>query len=362
MRHAGATLLISSIALLAAPTLAQPPKPATPPASASPTPEQVAAWVQQLDSDQFATREDATQRLISAGAVAVRPISASLNGGSPEAGMRALHVLRELALSGESNTEEAAREALQTVADGQAGSFARKAAATIAMLDLLRHQRAIVELERLGAKVTVANTQIGLQPMFDMQSVEIGEEWKGEEKDLRWLKWLGNADQIVFRRVKINEGVLAHLTALKKLKVLEIKYVPVGDAALEHLKELKGVLAVRLYGTSISKDGAEKLQAALANAKIDLRQGGFLGVGGQAHPKGFVVTIVQGGSAAEKADLRVNDVISKYHEKPIADFEALTVEISKNRPGDTIRLEILRDEQVLVKSLTLGEWNERARP
>jgi hypothetical protein len=362
MRHAGATLMICSIALVSAIAFAQPARPAAPPVSTSPAPEQIAAWVQQLDSDQFATREDATQRLIAAGAVAVRPLSASLNGGSPEAGMRALYILKELALAGEENTEEAAREALQAVADGPGSSFARKAAATIAMLDTLRHQRAITELERLGAKVTVANTQIGGQVVLDMQSVEIGEDWKGEEKDLRWLKWLGNVDQIVFRRVKINEAVLGHLSTLKKLKVLEIKYVPVGDAALAHLKELTGILAVRLYGTSISKEGAEKLQAALADAKIDLRQGGFLGVGGQAHPKGFIVTIVHPGSAADKADLQVNDVIVKYHDKPIADFEALTAEISKNRPGDTIRLEILRDDtMVLMKSLTLGEWDERAR-
>lgn len=361
MRHASATLSLLLGVLFASIVAAQTPlNPAVAPASNSASPEQVARWAGQLDSDLFATREEATQQLIAAGAVAVQPVTDTIIRGSPEAAMRGIHILRELALSGEANTEAAARAALQTIVDGKPGSIARRAASTIATLDALRQQRALADLERLGAKVSIAQTLIGVQPFQEMQSVEIGEAWQGEEKDLWRLKWLSQVDQIVFRRVKISEEVLAHVTSLKNLKVLEVKYVPIDDRAIEHLKELKGVLAIRLYGTAISKGGADKLQAALANAKIDLRQGGFMGVGGQAHPQGFAVTIVHPGSAADKADLRVKDVIVKYHDKPIADFEALTAEISKNRPGDMIRLEVLRDEQTVVKSLTLGEWDERA--
>lgn len=326
------------------------------------TPEQIERLVRELDADSFAAREEATGRLISAGPAAVAPVYTSVSNGSAESAMRGMFVLKELALSGEPDSEEAAREALEKITQFKAGSLARRATATLAQLDSLRQERALAQLERLGAKVSVTSTQIGVQIVQNMQVVEIGEGWQGEEKDLRWLRWLQEVDQIVFRRVKINEQALANVVGLKRLKVLEVKYVPLTDAALEHLKELKSVLAIRLYGTAVSKEGAEKLQAALAAAKIDFRQGGFLGVGGQAHPRGFAVTIVHPNSAADKMDMRVDDVIIKYEDKPIADFDALTVEISKNKPGDVITLEVLRNEEILIKKLTLGEWDERAKP
>jgi hypothetical protein len=357
MRIAGLPIAPLFLVLLSALGVAQEPKPAGQTVRA--TAEQVERWAKELDDDQFAVREKATEHLIQAGAIAVGPVAGAVLSGSPEAAMRGLHVLKELALSGDQDTEEAARNALQKIADGPASPASRKAAASVAMLDSLRQERALAELEKLGAKVKLTSTQIGVQNFFEMQSVEIGEDWKGTEQDLRRLRWLVDVDQIVFRRVKISEGVLANVTPLKKLKVLEVKYVPVGDAVVEELKEMKNILAIRLYGTSISRAAADKLQMALANTKIDLRQGGFLGVGGQAHPRGFAVTIVQANSAADKAGIEVEDVILKFQDKPIADFEALTAEISKNKPGDTITLEILRNDKTLVKKIVLAEWDER---
>lgn len=363
MRLPSAMLSLLLGAMLALPALAQPAKPGESPPSASLTPEQIDAWVRQLDSDQFAAREDATQRLITAGTLAVRPVFDSITTGSPEASMRGMHVLKELALTGEPDTEEAARQSLERITETKNASVARRATATLARLDLLRQERALAELEKLGAKVSMARPQqVGLQILQDLQSVEIGEDWQGEEKDFRWIKWLTEVDQIVFRRVKISEAVLANVAPLKKLKILEVKYVAIGNAALDHMKDLKGTLAIRLYGTAVTKEGAEKLQTQLAMTKVDFRQGGFLGVGGQAHPMGFAVTIVHPNSVADKADLRVEDVIVKYQDKPIADFDALTVEISKNKPGDTVTLEILRNDQKIEKKVTLGEWDERVRP
>lgn len=363
MRIVSATFTLL-LAIFSAPAaFGQPQQLSQRPNTAAPSPEQIEALVRQLDSDQFAARELATQKLVLAGATAVKPVYDSIMTGSPEAAMRGMHVLKELALTGEPSSEEAARVALERASEAKNGSVARRAAAMLAKLDTLRQERALVELERLGARVSMSRPQqVGLQILQDLQIVEIGEDWQGEEKDLRWIKWLTEVDQIVFRRVKINEGVLANVAPLRNLKILEVKYVPIGDAALEHLKDLKGTLAIRLYGTAVSKEGADKLQTQLATTKIDFRQGGFLGVGGQPHPQGFGITIVHPNSVAEKADLRVNDVIVKYLDKPIADFEALTVEISKNKPGDEITLEVLRDEQTLVKKLTLGEWDERAKP
>src|SRR5262245_30466461 len=89
-------------AVLALPVRAQP-------ASPGPTPQQLQDWVRQLDSDQFAERENATEKLISAGASAVRPVLNSIDGASAEATTRGLFVLKELALTGEPAADEAAR-------------------------------------------------------------------------------------------------------------------------------------------------------------------------------------------------------------------------------------------------------------
>jgi hypothetical protein len=342
------------------------------------TSDQISKWIKDLDADRFVVREVATQRLIEADAAAVPQVADSLQGGSLEVTTRGIHILRELSLSGDIDTEESARLALEKVAAGTTSSAARRAATALRNLDDIRQVRALEELQQLGANVRMQSTQIGLQIIQDISSIEIGENWRGEDRDLRRLKWLGDIQaislsgeritdetlkqvsemkgliSISIKRAKISDTGVSQLQRLKNLQTIEILYTPIGDGALASL-QIHQFATMRLFGTNITREGARQLQIALAN-KIDYRQGAFLGVSGQPHPNGCMITFVHPASSASKAGLMLGDVIVKFEGKRVPDFDGLTTLIGENKPGDTVTMEVLREGESLTKQINLGEW------
>ncbi len=344
-------------------------------------PDQVADWVAQLNSDRYVERELATEKLIEAGLPSVRQVREVLRGSNLEVTTRGVYVLRELALSGDLETEEAAREALESVAQPEATTLARKAAATLAVLDRVRQDRAVETLQQLGAKIHTPGGQIGLLTTPGVLTLELGDDWHGEEKDLRRLKWLVNVHQVVLEGPQITDGVMPYVAEMKDLAYLSIKrakisdagiaqvkklekvqriyvmYTPVSDAAVDHLAALDSATDIRIYGTKITPMGRDRLEKALAMTKIDYRRGAFLGVSCDlAGQNGCLVRYVHPGSAADKAGLQPGDLIVKYEGKNVADIEGHTTLISENNVGDTVALEINRNGETTTKKVTFGEW------
>jgi serine protease Do len=68
------------------------------------------------------------------------------------------------------------------------------------------------------------------------------------------------------------------------------------------------------------------------------------------------VNIVENGSPGARAGLRAGDVIVQVDDAQIADATALTTWLAQRRPGDTVRLTVLRGAQRLNLAATLGEF------
>jgi S1-C subfamily serine protease len=68
-----------------------------------------------------------------------------------------------------------------------------------------------------------------------------------------------------------------------------------------------------------------------------------LGVNPDNVPGGVVVSEIEAGTAAANAGLMNGDVITSVDGEPIEDVDGLVNAIRKNAPGDTIRIEYLRD-------------------
>jgi predicted metalloprotease with PDZ domain len=184
--------------------------------------------------------------------------------------------------------------------------------------------------------------------MFDNANID------GES--LAHLAALEGAVYVVIKRAKIDDDALACLERLENLRQVSIVYCPVTDATVDRLARLERLSAVKLYGTRVTQTGAERLQKVLADAKIDWRKGAFLGVGGQAAPGGCTIGIVHPGSSAEAAGLRVGDVIVRYGDRDVADFDSLTALISANAPGDEVAIQFVRDGEKQTAKVTLGQW------
>jgi serine protease Do len=80
-------------------------------------------------------------------------------------------------------------------------------------------------------------------------------------------------------------------------------------------------------------------------------------LGMQADPdsKACKVSKVEAGSAADKAGLKIDDVITGLNGKKIASFDELRAEIEKRQPGDVITLEIRRGDETLKLEAKLGK-------
>ncbi|MEX2027602.1 MAG: PDZ domain-containing protein, partial [Pirellulaceae bacterium] len=349
-----------------------PPPPRGNPAAATakprdpPSGETIARWISELDSDVFDNRENATLKLVEAGAPAVEPIKKVLQtSGSLEVTTRALHALRELALSIDLEVQEAARTALEELAK-EPTSIGRRSEGAIAWLNDQRSSQTIDALEKLGAIVNTSEYQAELGIAQDIDGIQIDDSWRGTERDFRRLKWLRSVDKLVLvggkiddailphvaamsglkqlhlYRTKISEQGLAALTSLESLSEIGIYYSPVGDGVIDSLKKMKGLSGVKLYGTKINLS-KEALAAALDLDAIDYRRGAFLGVSCQTLGQQCELATVHPDSPAEKAGLRAGDTIVTFAGKNVADFDSLTAVISLYGVDDVVEVVYIRN-------------------
>lgn len=94
----------------------------------------------------------------------------------------------------------------------------------------------------------------------------------------------------------------------------------------------------------------------------ELRKGGkeraLLGVMSEKHEKGAKITSVTKESAAAKAGLEKDDIITKVNDIVIGDSEDLYATIGKYKPEDKVTIHYLRDGQAKTATAILGKTME----
>ncbi len=83
---------------------------------------------------------------------------------------------------------------------------------------------------------------------------------------------------------------------------------------------------------------------------------------GFAVDEGAYVSGVASGSAAEKAGLKVGDIITKFDGKDVTSTSDLMLDVRTKNPGDTVTLTINRDGQEQEVQVTLGEAQSTTAP
>ncbi len=306
-------------------------------ASAGATPAMVADWVKQLDDDRFAVRESAHYKLVAQGYPALAAVGQAAGGGSLESSTRAVSILLQWSHSDESVLSLGALERL-------AGLTSRPAEAAMAAERLaeVRETAALEQIVNLGGRVSF--DPLGMQgagPAPSLQVV-IGPAWKGG-----------------------SDG-LAHIGDVRRASTISFHSAPIGEQAIPALTKLDQVQRIEFYGTSLAPEALDLLKRQLPKAVVEVRSGARLGIAGMPGPGGAAVQAVQSGSAAEKANLMPGDVITEISGVPVADFEALTREIAKAQPGDTVALKVLRQGapagQPIDISVTFDQWGAEPPP
>jgi hypothetical protein len=291
--------------------------------------DMIRQWIGQLGSDDYGTREEATVRLTRAGRAAVDAIAVAALQDDLEVACRSVEVLQSLLASNDIPTEDAAADALTKIAEARAGSSADLAADVLNEFQEARQGRAMEEIKRLGGLVEVGNPYTG---NADGLHVTLGVEWHGKPSDLKLLK------------------------RLPDLERLSVHGVGITDDDLKLLDGLGRLVRVELFGSKVSATGAARLAQMYPGIQIDRRGNAMLGVAGQTDPAGCRITLVQTGSAADRGGLIADDIILRFQEQQVPDFETLTTLIGDRRPGDKVMIELRRGNELLKKEVDLGAW------
>lgn len=80
----------------------------------------------------------------------------------------------------------------------------------------------------------------------------------------------------------------------------------------------------------------------------------LIGINGEDDPRGCRVTAVNTRYPAAKAGLQVGDVITKFNDEACTGFDALKDLIRKKKVGDSVRLELVRGDQIFRIDVVLS--------
>lgn len=293
----------------------------------TPAPDEIAAWIGELDDNRYLVRERATRQLLAAGSGGLDALLAAANGGGPEPADRAVWILRRL---GNSKDLELRRQALERLISVQNRPQVA-AAARLALAEILHHE-AVQAIQQLGGRfVTGQFEAVGPYLAGDLI---LDHRWTGGDAGLR------------------------HLRFVFGLRAVKIIGADVSAAGLTELQQVETLEELWLIGTKLEPEDVPKVQKLLPEVMIDFRRGALLGVSSSTLDGmgAAVVGRVENGSAAAAAGIRVGDIIHKFAGEPVANFKALTTKISNHRPGDEVTIEVLRDGKPIEFKIKLGQW------
>jgi len=367
-----------------------PASPAPAKARTKATGEQIATWIRELDADEFFTRETASLQLLEAGPAVFPALKPVLTGGSLEATSRALFVVRQIGLAADIDTQDKAGELLAELAGrNEAPALARRAAAALEELTQQRSIQALAELEELGAKIVRSQVLGGIALDEPVLSIDVADMFRGDEHDLRRLKWVSGAPLLILEGKQVKDGwikqaaampglqelhiyqasvgdaALAPLSEAKTLKQVGLYYTPVTQAALDPLAKLPLLAFVKLYGTKATAGGVKEFQQK-TGISVDFRRGAFLGVSGRDIDGTCKISGIHEGSPAARAGLAPEDTVVGFGGEDVADFSSLTTLISQYNAGDEVEIMVKRQviddqgglkERQITTKVMLAPWD-----
>jgi serine protease Do len=84
----------------------------------------------------------------------------------------------------------------------------------------------------------------------------------------------------------------------------------------------------------------------------------YLGFRADNETKHVKVAAVKPDSPAEKAGLKVEDILRKLSGEEIKDFDDFTAKLKKKKAGDKITLEVERGDKTVTLEIVLGKWKD----
>ncbi|MEM9366914.1 MAG: PDZ domain-containing protein [Planctomycetota bacterium] len=355
----------------------------------------VARWIDSLSSGSYSQRKRAEEQLRAIGGLAVTALLTASQSGELELVDRAVGILQEIASrqtilptelqgavadTGHSDSVEIRQDAWQALLAIRArGGFqARQAAGAIDEVMQIRGIAARSQLADVG--VFIGETQHVIRATMEhQQMVRVDEEFRGPDETLQLLAWVADQDTAQVSGASIREGVLRSVVSMpnlkrlsltngevdlatirairgaKSLRHLEFRYVTLSGEMVDEIAGLPIGVSLTLNGTASPLERVETLREKRPSLQVDFKQGGFLGVRCLDSFNACLINDVVSPSAAQKAGLLPNDVITGVDDKPVARFADLQQAINQHVPGDRIHIRFERNGEVMQTTAVLGK-------
>ena len=334
--------------------------------------------VARLRSDRFSIRQKAMFDILESSASTIPLLVNEIETGDADFRVRTLKILEHFALHNPTRSEEAF-EAIRQMSVCDDLQLSRKAQLCSFQILLYRQHIAARRLERLNAKVVYAKPPEGAAyAMAD--SLTIDSTWGGDRQDLNDIGELFGLSSITlnhaqvddelastllgaftlknvkFKKCSISDDAIKLLSQSNSVSKLEIFYCNVGPGAFGHFKSFRQLETLALIGTQVDPNFSELLEQSL-NAKIDIRNGAFLGIRYSPMVTECELTWVVENSGAEKAGFRVGDVIVEYDSVKIAEHTDLTKVLRNQKASASAKVKVLRGGKEVILNVVMGEWD-----
>lgn len=271
-----------------------------------PSADEIETWIRDLNAPEFERREAATRQLIASGADAAEWLVKAAPSSSLEATCRIMVILRTWYTSGKDELVEPAETAIEQLTQSKNRHMAVRSAAILDQYRLtIRQDRAIAEIRKLGGQVKFLEPRLQLRGSDEPEfMVFLGRQWTGGDEGLKYVRRLFSINAL-------------YLTNDRKTQ--------------------------KITTPGVTADGLAALQREMPQLRVQYRGAAFLGITQDPRLTLCRVFNIEPKSPADLAQLERGDVIIRFNDQSVADFDALIDLIKDKQPGDVIKLEVIRD-------------------
>ena len=172
---------------------------------------------------------------------------------------------------------------------------------------------------------------------------------------------LGQVSSLKLSKIKLEEDV-AYALSKRQIQMLELEEVEFTRKGIQSLVNMRGLFRISMSLCKFELDWLADIRKRNPNMIVAAPKA-FLGV--QAPPtdrsglqlKKCLISQVVKDTAASRAGMQDLDVVTAMDGTKISTFEDLRLMISQKHPGESMQLEILRDNKKLKLKVNLGELN-----
>ena len=377
---AAATVVLSSVAftLLFGPSCAHGQDPA-PPQAALATPSTLESQVALLSDPSYRVRQLARWRLEQYPLETLSIIEKEIANSNLDAGTHLIDLLTVFATHSDVSISLRAMNTLRATAS-EVSSIGRLAQNSLDAIAGMQEEQAIETLSlhdaffNVGASFSINAQLTGREAGL---TLHINERFRGGDDIVQWIRFLRSVETVYFEGERIDSQFFEAISHLKNVRNVKLKhvtmtiddlkclrelpnlehlglnYVNLDDTAIDTLLEIPVGLSLRLMGTKISKQGAERLREQMDEIEVYCGRGGFLGVA--MNRSDSIVTRVTNNSAAEKAGIQIHDELTHVNDVRIQNFEDLRSELGNFNAHETLKIKLKRLGREVEVEVTLTE-------